>query len=56
MIQVAVMGYGTVGSGVVEVIEKNKEEINKKSNEALNIKYITRPLCLGMPNFSGRSV
>ena len=40
MIQVAVMGYGTVGSGVVEVIEKNKEEINKKSNEALNIKYI----------------
>jgi len=40
MIQVAVMGYGTVGSGVVEVIEKNKEEINKKSNEALNIKYL----------------
>ena len=40
MIQVAVMGYGTVGSGVVGVIEKNKEEINKKSNEALNIKYI----------------
>ena len=40
MIQVAVMGYGTVGSGVVEVIEKNKEEINKKSNEALNINYI----------------
>lgn len=40
MIQVAVMGYGTVGSGVVEVIEKNKEEINKKSNEVLNIKYI----------------
>ena len=40
MINVAVMGYGTVGSGVVEVIEKNKEEINKKSNEALNIKYI----------------
>ena len=27
MIQVAVMGYGTVGSGVVEVIEKNKDEI-----------------------------
>ena len=43
MIQVAVMGYGTVGSGVVEVIEKNKEEINKKSNEALNIKYILDP-------------
>lgn len=40
MIQVAVMGYGTVGSGVVEVIEKNKEEINKKSGEPINIKYI----------------
>ena len=40
MIQVAVLGYGTVGSGVVEVIEKNKDEINKKSGEQLNIKYI----------------
>lgn len=40
MIQVAVLGYGTVGSGVVEVIEKNKEEINKKSGQELNIKYI----------------
>lgn len=40
MIQVAVMGYGTVGSGVVEVIEKNKEEINKKSGEDIHIKYI----------------
>ena len=40
MINVAVLGYGTVGSGVVEVIEKNKEEINKKSGEKLSIKYI----------------
>lgn len=40
MIQVAVLGYGTVGSGVVEVIEKNKAEINKKSGEKLNVKYI----------------
>lgn len=40
MINVAVLGYGTVGSGVVEVIEKNKEEIDKKSGEKLNIKYI----------------
>lgn len=40
MIQIAVWGYGTVGSGVVEVIEKNKEEINKKSGAELNIKYI----------------
>lgn len=40
MINVAVLGYGTVGSGVVEVIEKNKEMINKKSAEELNVKYI----------------
>ena len=40
MIQVAVLGYGTVGSGVVEVIETNKEDINKKAGEELNVKYI----------------
>ena len=40
MIEVAVMGYGTVGSGVVEVIEKNKAEINQKAGEEINIKYI----------------
>lgn len=40
MIQVAVMGYGTVGSGVVEVIETNKKEVNKKAGEELNVKYI----------------
>ena len=33
MINVAVLGYGTVGSGVVEVIEKNKDMVNKKSQE-----------------------
>lgn len=40
MIHVAVLGYGTVGSGVVEVIEKNKEMIHKKADQELNIKYI----------------
>jgi homoserine dehydrogenase len=40
MIHVAVLGYGTVGSGVVEVIETNKADINKKAGEELNIKYI----------------
>lgn len=40
MINVAVFGYGTVGSGVVEVIEKNKDMINKKAGEELNVKYI----------------
>ncbi len=40
MIYVAVLGYGTVGSGVVEVIEKNKDMVNKKAAEQLEIKYI----------------
>ena len=40
MIQVAVLGYGTVGSGVVEVIETNKAAINKRAGAELNIKYI----------------
>ena len=40
MIHVAVLGYGTVGSGVVEVIETNKTAINKRANAELNIKYI----------------
>ena len=40
MIHVAVLGYGTVGSGVVEVIETNKTDINKKSGAELNVKYI----------------
>lgn len=40
MIQIAVLGYGTVGSGVVEVINTNHESINKKAGEEINIKYV----------------
>ena len=40
MIKIAVLGYGTVGSGVVEVIEKNKGIVNKKAGEELEVKYI----------------
>ena len=40
MIQVAVLGYGTVGSGVVQVIDENKETIAKKTGDTLNVKYI----------------
>lgn len=40
MIQIAVLGYGTVGSGVVEVINKNQELINKRAGEEINIKYV----------------
>lgn len=38
---VAVMGYGTVGSGVVEVLTKNHDSIVKKSiQDDIKIKYI----------------
>ena len=40
MIKIAVLGYGTVGSGVVEVIQTNQELINKRVGEELEIKYV----------------
>lgn len=40
MINIAVLGYGTVGSGVVEVINTNHESINKKAGDEINIKYV----------------
>ena len=40
MIKIAVLGYGTVGSGVVEVIAKNQDMVNKKAGEELEVKYI----------------
>lgn len=39
--KVAVMGYGVVGSGVVEVLQTNNKEIVKRSGqESVDIKYI----------------
>ncbi len=40
MVQVAVMGHGVVGSGVVEVLENHRESIAKRAKEEINIKYI----------------
>lgn len=40
MVNIAVLGYGTVGSGVVEVINTNHESINKKAGQEINIKYV----------------
>ena len=39
MINVAVLGYGTVGSGVVEVIERNNEQVSKSVGEETHVKY-----------------
>lgn len=40
MVKVAVLGYGTVGSGVVEVIETNKAVLEKRIGDSLDIKYV----------------
>ncbi len=40
MINIAVLGYGTVGSGVVEVIDKNSESIGRRCGNDINIKYV----------------
>lgn len=40
MVKVAVMGYGTIGSGVVEILEKNRARIKKTSGEDLEVKYV----------------
>ena len=40
MIQFAVLGYGTVGSGVVEVFLRNRESLEKKAGVPLGLKYI----------------
>lgn len=48
---VAILGYGTVGSGVVEVINTNKESIDKRAGHEINIKYV-----LDLKNFPGDPV
>ena len=40
MIQAAVMGYGTIGSGVVEVLEKNREYVAKEAKEEIRVKRV----------------
>ena len=40
MKKIAVLGCGTVGSGVVEVFYKNRSSIQKKSGCDMDIKYI----------------
>ena len=40
MVNIAVLGYGTVGSGVVEVLRTNQESIDNKAGEHINLKYV----------------
>ena len=38
--KIAVMGYGTIGSGVVEIILKNQEQIADRAGESVEVKYV----------------
>ena len=40
MAKVAVLGYGTVGSGVVEVLDTNALEVAGSAGEKIEVKYI----------------
>ena len=51
MVNIAVLGYGTVGSGVVEVIDTNGAGINQRIGEKLQGKYV-----LDLKDFPGDPV
>ncbi|MDN5331748.1 MAG: homoserine dehydrogenase [Tepidanaerobacteraceae bacterium] len=40
MINIGIMGLGTVGTGVVELLEKNQHVISQRLGEAINVKKI----------------
>lgn len=40
MAKIAVMGYGTIGSGVVEAISMNRNSIRTRAGEEISVKYV----------------
>lgn len=40
MVKVAIMGYGTVGSGVYEIIKDNASRVADNAGESIDVKYI----------------
>lgn len=51
MVNVAILGYGTVGSGVFEVIKTNSQILSQKAGQEINIKYV-----LDLREFPGEPV
>lgn len=49
--KIAVLGYGTVGSGVVEVLERNQEIISKRAGKEIEVKYV-----LDLRDFPGQKI
>ena len=40
MVYAAILGFGTVGSGVYEILRKNPSSIGKKAGDTIDVKYI----------------
>ena len=40
MFDIAILGFGTVGSGVMEVIEKNSDMVSQNAAQDIHVKYI----------------
>ena len=40
MAKIAIMGFGTVGSGVLEVLRRNAAAIQRRAGEPVEVKYI----------------
>ena len=40
MVYVAVLGYGVVGSGTVDVLDRNSDRIAKNAGQSIHVKYI----------------
>ena len=40
MSKIAIFGYGTIGSGVVEVLNRKREHIKKQAGEEIEVKYV----------------
>ena len=40
MIKIAVLGYGNIGSGVVEVLKRNKDHVTKRAGQEIEVKYV----------------
>ncbi len=51
MVNIAILGYGTVGSGVVEVLNVNGDSIRKRCGQEINVKYI-----LDLRDFPGEAI
>ena len=41
MAKIAILGFGTVGSGVYEVLQTNQQAVQKRAGEPVEVKYIS---------------